>query len=158
NGLQSMTWVKPVFPGGIKSYELRCDYVALPDTADLMTKHDWWRDAKVFKRSDGTDIPIDATSVTIKLRPEEPTHCVLRAANQKDLLTPLETSSTSKSTDATKLVLNDAVLATGTSNSNFGYQVAPAGDLDNDGKADVLVGGPGRVELIFGNAVVASAT
>jgi hypothetical protein len=54
-----------------------------------------------------------------------------------------------RSTDLT-LVLRERVLASGTGTSQFGFAVAAAGDVDNDGFDDVLVGGRGRAELIFG--------
>jgi hypothetical protein len=71
-------------------------------------------------------------------------HCAVRVENAAGLLSPIV-----QSTDLT-LKLRQVVISTGTAASWDGTAVAAAGDVDGDGIQDLLIGGRGRAELIFG--------
>jgi hypothetical protein len=136
------TWPKPTedWTGQLVSYQLRCQDAAVVAGSEST----WWAAATAVSLPSGLTPATASPSALLALRPAEPRNCVLRAADAAGQLTPI-----SQSTDLT-LKLRQAVLSTATSGAQIGYKVTAVGDVDGDGNEDVLVGGRGRAELVFG--------
>jgi hypothetical protein len=132
----------------LQSYALRCEDTALLETADDAAKTAWWTAADVVDLGSLTPPEVETR---VELRPEEPRHCVLRAGDPAGQLTPIV-----RSTELT-LRLRQTVIASGATAVGLGLELAAVGDVDGDGIEDLLVGGQGRAELIFGGSDPAAA-
>ncbi len=138
------TWTKPTedWAGQLQSYELRCS-----DTAVVTGSEDaWWTTATPVTLPASLTPASASPSALLPLRVAEPRNCVVRAADSAGQLTPIISS-----TDLT-LKFRQAVLSSGATTSQLGHAVAAVGDIDGDGIEDVVVGGQGRAELIFGTS------
>jgi hypothetical protein len=137
-----MTWPTPVqdWPGQLVAYQLRCASTAVVSGSESA----WWNSAKPVAMPGSPTPPSTTLSGPLPLRPEEPSHCVLRAADSVGQLTPI-----SQSTDLT-LKLRQVVMFAASTAIQFGASVAGLGDVDGDNVDDFLVGSRGRAQLFFG--------
>ena len=147
------TWTKPTeeYTGQLVAYELRCADTAIAMSATDSAKQTWWTGATAVMLPSGLhpESAADGSgkqSAILDFRPAEQRHCVLRASDALGQQTPIV-----QSTDLT-LKFRQLVLTSGSTAVWLGSQVAAVGDVDGDGLEDVLVGGRGRAELIFGTS------
>lgn len=150
-GAVTLGWASPEqdYTGQLKTYELRCAPISLANEADAGTKDAWWSAAKVVALGGAVTPP--ATSSTVALRTGDNLHCVLRARDAGNQLSPIA-ASTNVNYSFRELAINSGEL------NRMGYAIASVGDVNDDGVNDVLIGGTGRAYLLFGGSDVATKT
>jgi hypothetical protein len=146
------SWTKPTeeWAGQLSAYRLRCSDAPIASSASQSAKDQWWQSARPVSLTGVT--PSDTSpSAFLALRVAELNNCVVRVEDVAQQLGPIV-----QSTDLT-LKLRQLVLSNAGTSQSLGYDVTPVGDVDNDGVEDVLVGGLGRAELVFGTTGALSA-
>jgi hypothetical protein len=141
----TLGWSAPTedYPGQLKAYELRCATSELAETATPSDKDTWWNAAKPIMLA-GNVVP-PATSAAAGIRIGESLHCVLRARDGANQLSPISGSA------PVSYPFREQRVDVSEFNS-MGYALASIGDVNDDGINDVLVGGTGRAYLYFGNS------
>jgi hypothetical protein len=142
----TLTWSAPSmdFNGQLLSYQLRCSNTALDvGTATAPQQATWWMQADPVTLPNGF-VPPTAT-VDLGFRIGQARYCELRGADALNQLTPLV------NTVKVDYPFRKHLVSPTSTGQAVGSYLAAVGDVNGDGVDDVLVGGQGEAELIFGS-------
>ncbi|HKP56789.1 MAG TPA: integrin alpha, partial [Polyangiales bacterium] len=145
SGSVMLGWATPTqdYAGQLKAYELRCGTTTIAASASDSDKNNWWNAARQVALP-GNVVP-PTNSAAISVRTGDAQHCVLRAKDGANQLTPIPDST------AVNHPFREQQVSVSDLN-RMGYSLASVGDVNHDGVNDVLVGGSGRAYLYFGNS------
>jgi hypothetical protein len=136
----------------LKSYELRCASTQLMDSAAQPDKDTWWTNANIVALPNGVTPPMNTASIP-NLHYGQVNHCVIRGKDAANNLTAIGGSTAVDYSFREKNVVLAQPQA-----GFFGAAVAQVGDVNGDGRNDVLVGswgagdGTSSAYLYFGRA------